>query len=89
MGSSGFEERDFSGFGVMARILFVLGRVEARVVSDEDNETGINAGIGSSEERVSGDVKADMFLSASGAMTGKGRTEAASRADFSLGAHSE
>ena len=52
--------------GVMAAVLFVLGRMHPRVVGNRDHHAGVHAGVRHGIERVRGNVQANVLLRAEG-----------------------
>ena len=55
------EDGRAGGDGVAAGVLLVLAGGHAGVVRDDDDEAAVDAGVGGREERVCGDVEADML----------------------------
>jgi len=55
------EDRDFGHQAIVAVILFVLRRVQARVVGGHDDQAAARADIGGREERVGRHVQAHVF----------------------------
>jgi hypothetical protein len=55
------EDRHLGHETVEAVVLFVLGRVQARVISGYDDESAERADVGGREERVGGHVQADVL----------------------------
>ena len=55
------EHRDARECGVVAGVLLVLRGVHAGVVGDENHQAAANAGVRQREERIGGDVEADVL----------------------------
>src|ERR1019366_5441262 len=69
------EHRHTSRYGVSPVVLLVLAGSHARVIGGDDDERAAHAGVGDREERVGGDVEADVFHSAERARPAESRAD--------------
>lgn len=72
----GLEQGDLGELGVVAVVLFALGRVHARVVGADEHQPGVGAGVGGGEEGVGGHVEADVLHGNHGARAAQRRPRA-------------
>ena len=61
LGIRRFEHQHLCGFCVVAVILLVLAGGESRIIGGNNDKTAVDARIGESEQRVSGDIQSDVF----------------------------
>ena len=71
-----FEQGNVRRQGVEAGVLLVLARVHARVVGGKHDQAAVHARVGNGEQRVSGNVDADVLHRREHARTGRARTHA-------------
>ena len=79
------EHRHAGGDGVTAVVLLVLAGRHAGIVGGNDHQSARDAGVGRGEQRVGGDVQADVFHRGDGARAGKGDAERHFQRDLFIG----
>ncbi len=72
-------------FGIVATVLFVLRRMHARIIGDHQHQTGVDAGVGQSQQGIGGDIDADMLHGGQGTTAGNGSTNSRFEGDFFVG----
>ncbi len=85
LGVGRLEHGHAGGDGVTAVVLFVLAGVHARIIGGNDDQGAGHSGVGDGEERVGGDVQADVFHGGHGARAAKGRADGDLQRDFFVG----
>ena len=72
LGVGGLQHHQFGRLGVVAGILFVLGRVHSRVVRHQNHHAGVDAGVGGGEQGVGGHIEAHVLHAGEGPRPGDG-----------------